>query len=404
MRRRRVITAGVMAALVAGPARAADVFALRDTETVVFAGDSITQAGHYVVYVEGYLRTRFPERHIRIVNAGKSGETVAGLSEPTHPGPRPVLFERFDRDVAAHSPTRVVACYGMNDGIYHPFDEARFARYQEGIRRLIERVRDGLKVPLLILTPPVCDLQGRTADTLGSSEGGFSFRKPSPDYDSVLERYSGWLTTLRGDGVEVVDLHAAMKAHLAARRRESAGFRVQRDGVHPDETGHLLIALAVLDAWHAPAEVAEAQIDAAKKALQSPGLTDGAFTKDALSFRWASPLPMPFDEKWDAASVRLERVAERLSRHRLLVRGLKPGRYTLAAAGSDAGTFTAEELAAGVDLTALPALITNVRSADVLQRLRSRGALNAAAAEELDVDVASRCRPVPITVSVRRAE
>ena len=48
----------------------ADDFALRDGDTVVFLGDSITAARTYGKIVENYTLLRFPDRKVRFVNAG----------------------------------------------------------------------------------------------------------------------------------------------------------------------------------------------------------------------------------------------------------------------------------------------------------------------------------------------
>ena len=67
--------------------------------------------------------------------SGLPSETVSGLSEPGHAGgafPRPDLHERLERVLEQTRPDLIVACYGMNDGIYHPFTEARFEKYQAG--------------------------------------------------------------------------------------------------------------------------------------------------------------------------------------------------------------------------------------------------------------------------------
>ncbi len=117
-------------------------FGLADGDTVVFVGDSITQAGGYIHYVDAYLRTRFPEKSFRLINSGRSSETLAGMTEADHPGPRPLLFERFARDVADYDPNVVVACYGMNDGIYHPLGAERFDRFKRGVQGLIDRLHD----------------------------------------------------------------------------------------------------------------------------------------------------------------------------------------------------------------------------------------------------------------------
>src|SRR4029453_10646370 len=110
-------------------------FYLKGGETIVFLGDSITQGGLYVEYIEAYLATRFPEKRFRVVYAGLSSETVSGPREPDHSRPRPSgVPDRFTRDAASQDPDVIVACYGMNDGNYHPFEPERFEKYKAGVR------------------------------------------------------------------------------------------------------------------------------------------------------------------------------------------------------------------------------------------------------------------------------
>lgn len=372
----------------AGAAGEAPGFALGEKETIVFTGDSITAAGHYVRYVEAYLRTRFPERVFRIVAAGRRSETLSALTEPNHPGPRPTLFERFDSDVVPHAPTWIVAGYGINDGIYHPFSDERFGCYQQGVGQLAARAQS-LKSRLLLLTPPVCDLSGRGEPELAPGEA-YSYKKPFPDYDDVLHRYSEWLKTLRAHGgIAVADVHAAFRNHLDWRREADPAFRLQKDSIHPDATGHLLIAMAVLAAWGAPDVVSEHEIDAKGQ--------------KKLSFSWTSKLPMPMDESWDALSLEAERFTERFNRQRLVIRGLHGGPHELQADGAALGTFTTEELAAGIELSALPAFPTTVRSREVLASIRERAAAEPARSAALEARLAELCRPRPISMTVRPA-
>ena len=53
-------------------------YQLRDGDTVVFLGDSITAARTYGKIVENYTLLRYPERKVRFINAGWGGDTAAG--------------------------------------------------------------------------------------------------------------------------------------------------------------------------------------------------------------------------------------------------------------------------------------------------------------------------------------
>ncbi len=199
---------------------------------VVFLCDSITYSGAYVETIEAYFVTRFPEREVEFINVGLPSETVSGLSEDGHAGgqfPRPDLHERLDRVLAQLKPDQVVACYGMNDGIYLPFDEGRFAKYREGIQRLRDKcVAAGAKI--LHVTPPTFD----------EVKGGH------PGYGNTLDRYSDWLLTKRADGWDVVDLHGPMNRYLAEQRAKDPSFFLAGDGVHCGDVGHWIIARQIL--------------------------------------------------------------------------------------------------------------------------------------------------------------
>jgi hypothetical protein len=82
---------------------AADEFALRDGDTVVFLGDSITAARTYGRIIENYTLLRFPERKVRFLNMGHGGETAAGAAT------------RLDQAVFQTGATVVTVAYGVND-------------------------------------------------------------------------------------------------------------------------------------------------------------------------------------------------------------------------------------------------------------------------------------------------
>ena len=256
--RHRILTRGLAAAFLAFQAGSFTVNAgepppLDGVARMVFLGDSITYAGGYIDFLESFLRTRYPALRCEFLNLGLPSETVSGLSEPGHAGgdfPRPVLRERLDRVLSKTKPDLIVACYGMNDGIYYPFDEARLVKFQEGMKHLREQAaRSGAKI--LHVTPPVFDPLPIKARTL--PPGLAEYRQPFEGYDQVLERYSAWLLSQRDQGWDVVDLHGPMARYLAAERKRDPQFRLADDGVHTSAAGHWIIAREILLHWGIPA-------------------------------------------------------------------------------------------------------------------------------------------------------
>jgi len=237
----------------AAPATAAEPSPLEGVHRVVFLGDSITYSGQYVEFLEAYLRARAPNFRCAFLDLGLPSETVSGLSEPGHAGgefPRPDLHERLDRVLAQARPDLIVACYGMNDGIYHPFDEGRFRKFRDGMTFLRERAAAaGARV--LHLTPPAFDPVPIRAKTLPA--GLAEYRQPYEGYDDVLDRYSRWLLAQKANGWDVVDVHGPMQRLIADERGRDPNFRLAGDGVHINATGHWLIAREILLHWGVPA-------------------------------------------------------------------------------------------------------------------------------------------------------
>lgn len=226
------------------PAQAADDL-FRDGDTIVFFGDSITQGGNYIDHVEAALLSRYPERRFTVLNRGISSETISGTSEPDHDPRRPWAHERFTRDITPLKPQVLIACFGMNDGNYHPFDWPRFEKYQDGVRRLIQRAQEEAGVRTLILmTPPPFDPYQRRAGDPAAKDYGYKFA--AIDYDQTLARYSDWLRSLTNEGHLVVDLHGSLNRHLRQRRQTQVSFKLAPDAVHPDMTGHWLMSLQIL--------------------------------------------------------------------------------------------------------------------------------------------------------------
>lgn len=228
---------------------AADTFPLK-AKRILFLGDSITAAGEFVNMIEMQLRLTSVDPMPELVNAGLPSEGCTGLSEPDHPFPRPDVHERLDRALAAVKPDVVVVCYGMNDGIYYPFSEERFKKYQDGMNRLIEKVHaSGAK--LVLITPPPFDPLHLKAEgkLLPERSDKFAWFAVYENYDEVIQKYGKWVLQQKDRVEMVIDLHAPIAAFWEQRRKTEPTFTVAPDGVHCNSTGHQTIAEVILKAW-----------------------------------------------------------------------------------------------------------------------------------------------------------
>jgi lysophospholipase L1-like esterase len=203
---------------------------------VMVLGDSITQAGTYVSFIEYYLQKELPEKSFDFVSIGLASETTSGLSEPGHKAhgfARPCVHERLARALERVKPQVVMACYGMNDGIYLPLDPQRTAAFKDGITKLVEACgKAGAKV--ILVTPPMYDTQAP------------DFLK-NPGYDAVLTAYAKWEMSADLPLAGRIDLHTAMREEFEKRRKTDPKFHFAPDKIHPNDFGHFVMARTILD-------------------------------------------------------------------------------------------------------------------------------------------------------------
>jgi lysophospholipase L1-like esterase len=145
-------------------------FAIRDGDTVVFLGDSITAARQYGKVIENYTLLRFPERKVKFVNAGKGGETAKAS------------LDRLEQAVFAEGATLVTVAYGVNDiGWGMKADAAHKTDYLEAIGKLVERCQQrGVRV--FICSAAI------TAEEPAKAEIGFLQKTASAYLDSECSR------------------------------------------------------------------------------------------------------------------------------------------------------------------------------------------------------------------------
>jgi lysophospholipase L1-like esterase len=222
---------------------------LKGKKRVLFIGDSITHSGGYVAWIETQLRLQnesFPE----IINVGLSSETCSGCSEPDHPFPRPDVHTRLDSALAKVKPDLVVACYGMNDGIYYPFGEERFKKYKAGVNLLIKKVH-AANAKLVLLTPPPFDptplLGTKKLKPIGEKK--YAWFAMYEKYDDVLARYAAWIMEQKGRVEMVIDVHTPLLQYATDQRKKNPKFTLTPDGIHPNPVGHRIMGETIAKAW-----------------------------------------------------------------------------------------------------------------------------------------------------------
>ncbi len=334
----------VLATLVAPTfARAAEPFALKDGDRVVFYGDSITDQRLYTTFVETFVVTRFPKMKVDFVHSGWGGDRVGG-------GGGGSIDVRLKRDVVAYKPTVMTIMLGMNDASYKPFDEKIFVTYTAGFQHIVEVLKRDLPgLRLTLIRPSPFDDVTRPA----AFEGG---------YNGVLVRFGDFVSELaKKNGASVADLNASVveATKKAFASDPELAKKLNADRVHPGPGGQLLMAAALLKAWNAPALTSSVTVSAkpgntakAEHAtIQAFDVKDGVISWNQLDE--ALPFPINLDDKATQLAVASSSVIDDLDRQILRATDLDKASYTLKIDGKEVGTFSKEQLDKGVNLATI---------------------------------------------------
>jgi lysophospholipase L1-like esterase len=320
-------------------------FYLSNGDRVVFYGDSITDQRLYNAYVEAFVATRFPKLNVTFVHSGWHGDRVSG-------GGGGAIDTRLDRDVISLRPTVVTINLGMNDGEYHPFDQATFDKFAAGYEHIVDRLTE--KLPAVRITA----IQPSPYDDVT--------RPPLFDggYNATLQVYGRFireLATRRKLCTADMNTPVLQVLRIANQKNSQIAQQMIPDRVHPADGAHLIMAEALLKTWNAPAVVTDVKIDAAStKALVTDNTTVTALTAGPRLAWTQSDSALPFPIAWDEPTsvvplaIHSSDFLEALDMQRLSVVNLKPARYVLAIDGSKVGTFGSDELGSGINLANYP--------------------------------------------------
>ena len=202
---------------------------------LMMIGDSITDGGRklpvgeglfdalghgYVSLVDALLGAAYPNLGIRVVNMGSSGHTVLDLKE------------RWQTDVLDLKPDWLSIMIGIND-VWRQFDSPRQTEihvlpdeYERTLDALITRTLPS--VPNIVLMTPFY-LEPNLSDPM---------RRRMDEYGAIVRNLA------EKHGTLFVDTQAAFDAVLADYYPATLAW----DRVHPNQTGQMVLARALLDA------------------------------------------------------------------------------------------------------------------------------------------------------------
>ena len=326
---------------------------LRQADRLAICGDSITEQKMYSRLIEDYLTVCEPELQVSVRQYGWGGELAPGF------------LARMTNDCLRFKPTIATTCYGMNDHGYRPYEDRIGQAYRESSTAIIEAFKtNGVRV---ILGSPGC--VGKVP--------GWTKRANDTLMDLNLN-----LCRLRDIDIEIADKEQVgfadvfwpmLTAGVAAQKKYNANYAIAgTDGIHPGWAGHTVMAYAFLKAMGLKGDIGVFVVDVKKsKMMVSPGHTlvsakDGEFTITSSRYPFCACVPArqgaasyPVCEKDDPAKDNTIRSAmtlipfnQELNRLTLKADNVKAGRRYKVTWGSESKTFTADQLARGINLAA----------------------------------------------------
>jgi len=338
----RLVAGALSLHCISGFVWAQQEFFLKDGDTVVFYGDSITERSIYSSFTEAYVLTRFPKLNVRFVHSGWGGDTVAG-------GDGGSLQVRLQRDVIAYKPTVVTILLGMNDGHYRALNETTYGDFTTGYEELVRTLKAALpQVRLTLLESSPYDDVTRPPLFPGG-------------YNGVLTRFGQFVSALgEREKAMVVDLNGAVVGTLTAvnAKDPSAAQDFIPDRIHPGPAASLLMAEALLKSWNAPPIVTEVAIDSeSETAIRTVRTQVHSILRTADTLSWTqNDAALPFPVDWQDSAVSVAAYSSdfipAIDDQPLRVTNLKPGDYTLRIDGQEITTYPADQFARGINLSA----------------------------------------------------
>jgi lysophospholipase L1-like esterase len=314
----------------------------KNNDRICFMGNSITHGGRYHSYIYLYYVTRFPQLHLSYVNCGISGDVASGM------------FGRLQKDIYDNNPTVVTLSAGMNDvnrGLYSTKKLVENAEVKkqsaiESYKKNVIKVLDAYKAhnyKIILFTPTLYDeTVESTVECMKGVNGALGECR-----EFVLQIAKSYDAT-------VVDFWKPTNQINDSMQKKDPTFTLtNKDRIHPQPTGHMVMAYLFLIQTKAPKEVWTLSLDAKTKKVLSQQNCELAGLKlinNSISFK-NRELALPFP-KVEAAKEAYDLVPlmDSLNQQIFKVANLQNGNYKLKINEIEVGQYTDLELAKGVNL------------------------------------------------------
>jgi len=324
-------------------------------DRVVFAGNSITEAGLYGSYIWLYYMTHFPERRLEVINAGIGGD-VAGQ-----------IYDRLDGDILAKKPTVLAVTFGMNDSRYFEYLDKNNPMDDEKRKAIIQTSYDSyakIETRLKALSNVKTILMASSPYDETAKLPGDVFLGKARTMQGIIDFQ---LKSARDNNWGFVDFfHPMTDINVREQQKNPAYTNTGPDRIHPGSAGHFIMAYLFLKAQGlAGTPVADVAVNvktgkvtrAVNARISRVKADNGMLSFDYL----AKSLPYPIDTAarvWQNFQVQAEALevipfVKEFDEEKLAFNGLTAESYELKIDGHWIGKWTAAELAAGINLATL---------------------------------------------------
>lgn len=400
--------------------KAQDVAPFKDGDRIAFVGNSITDGGHFHSYVWLYYMTHFPDMRITCYNVGIGGDVSKQIAR------------RFDTDVLSRKPTVITLSWGMNDTGYMEWlrsdaKQTFKSRLDTSIKYYRQVEAKLLKLPnirkVLIASSPYDEFTAATPNNLYKGKSAALLQVA--EFQEAAAKKNNW---------DFIDLNRPMTEINRREQEKNLAYSLTPgDRVHPDNDGHMVMAYLILKAQGlAGSSVADVVINAAdKKAEKSDNSKIGKIDSSStgISFEYlAKSLPYPLDtvpRAWgnknkQSDALKMVPFTNEFNREIIRVKALKAGKYQLKIDEEVIGSWSANDLASGINLAeqtntpqyqqAIQVMVLNEERWEIERRLRNhafieynvlfdRGLLNADNKAAMDTVNASAQKELFVAVN-----
>jgi hypothetical protein len=308
---------------------------LRKNDRLAIIGDSITEQKMYSRIIETYLTTCLPHLKIGVRQYGWGGETAEGFKN------------RMTNDVLRFKPTIATTSYGMNDHRYTTYDEKNGQWYRDNQQAIVQAFKAvGARV---VLGSPGC--VGPKVPWSKSDSETMNL--------NLCELRNIALALAQQEQVTFADVFWPMLTlGWTATNQFGETFTIAgKDSVHPGWAGHVVMASAYLKALGVDGEIGTFTVElgtgraSATAGHEVISYTNGEVTLKSSRYPFCTPSGALSDDNTIRSGMALVDFPSQFNRLYLVVKE-NTAKSCEVTWGKETKTYTAQQLATGINLTA----------------------------------------------------